>query len=446
VEGFRGGQSGAVWHRVQLVNCHAFTNGSNGASIGADTTPGDALWDSSISGGSFYSNGGAGILLNPNADSCSITGTAIWGNTTNGILVDGALNSSITGNTLRDNATAGSSNPELYLSAGSQYITISGNTIRTANALSAITEQASASVDYNLIDGNTLASTGTYTITTVGTHTKVGTNQGYTAPSTGATSSSPLPSDNQFLWWTGDPEATATVTVGPLPTAGSLYLHQFELASAQTLSCVFNYVIAAGSALTANECYIGIYDSTGTLRATTGDMSGATYTVTATASSATVTGTGFVAGMVGNQYTIAQVTGTFTVQAVASSTSLTMTTTVPTAVSSATMTPTTNYSWIAAAAVKNPFFVTPYAAAAGRYYVAYMFNGITAPSFKGHGSLSSIVNAGQIAANYRIALSSSTGNTTAFRAPSHSAAASGTAALTGSGQPVAEPSPSKDNR
>lgn len=412
VEGFRGGQSGAAWYRVQIVNCHAFTNGGNGASIGADTTGGDVLWDSQIIGGSYYSNTGAGVLLNPNANNCGVHGTTVWGNTTNGILVDGALNCSITGNNLRDNATAGATNPELYLSAGSQYITVVGNTIRSANATHAISEQSAASVDYNIIDGNTVASTGT-TVATVGTHTVIGTNQGYTVAS-GSTTESPLPGDSEFLWWTGDPEYGATTTLGALPTAGSLYMHQFVLTSAQTLTGVVHYMATAGSVLTTNECYIGIYDSTGTLRATTGDMSGETYTVSTTASSAAVSGTGFVAGMVGNQYTIAGVAGTFTVATYNSSTSITMSTTVPTMVTSQTMTPTTNYSWLGSASVKVTNFVSTYAAPAGRYYVAYMFNGTTGPIFKGSGTIVSIVNLNQTAANYRIALSSSTGNTTAL--------------------------------
>jgi hypothetical protein len=82
----------------------------------------------------------------------------------------------------------------------------------------------------------------------------------------------PLPSDLNLLWWTFDP-AASSASVGVLTTAGTVYLTEFFNRTAQTLSGLLYHVGAQGSVLTSGQCFAGIYDSTGTLRATTSDQS-----------------------------------------------------------------------------------------------------------------------------------------------------------------------------
>ena len=67
----------------------------------------------------------------------------------------------VTGNTLDNNATAASSNPEIYLNTGSTNNAITGNVVNSANATNAISEQVGGATDYNAITGNNVTSAGT---------------------------------------------------------------------------------------------------------------------------------------------------------------------------------------------------------------------------------------------------------------------------------------------
>ncbi len=83
----------------------------------------------------------------------------------------------------------------------------------------------------------------------------------------------PQPGDFlSWLWWTGDPETAASTSIGPLTTAGTVYLREFFTRFTQPLSGL-NYIISTtGSGLTAGQCFMGVYDSTGALKATTADL------------------------------------------------------------------------------------------------------------------------------------------------------------------------------
>lgn len=175
-------------------------------------------------------------------------------------------------------------------------------------------------------------------------------NAGPTGP---GVAGSVVPANMGFAGWAFDPiyasSSTATVLGEIIGTK--------IIPPAQAAVGIAYYVNTAGVGLVAGENFWSVYDSSGNLGASTPDCSGATnpvsttsgsatvtapgttYTVTTTAASATVTGTGFTASMVGQQFTIAGVTGTFTISAVASSTSLTTTVVIPTTVTSQTMTP-----------------------------------------------------------------------------------------------------------
>lgn len=186
-----------------------------------------------------------------------------------------------------------------------------------------------------------------------------------------------FPTNQGFLGWSFDPVSASGAAA---PSGGQLWGTKVTTAAATTTGIAY-YVNSAGATLTTGECYIGLFDHTGTLQAVTGDCSGATYTVSTTASSATVTGTGFIAAMVGAQYTIAGVSGTFTVSAVGSSTSLTMTATVPTGVSGATMTPVSNFSWLSTGEKYTPWAAT-YSASNDAYWPVILAVGTTIPKFE----------------------------------------------------------------
>jgi hypothetical protein len=82
----------------------------------------------------------------------------------------------------------------------------------------------------------------------------------------------PQPSDLNLLWWTFDPAASSAST-SALATAGTVYLTEFFNRTVQTLSGLLYHVGVIGVTLTSGQCFAGIYDSTGTLRATTADQS-----------------------------------------------------------------------------------------------------------------------------------------------------------------------------
>lgn len=221
------------------------------------------------------------------------------------------------------------------------------------------------------------------------------------------------PVDHGLLGWNFDVEVAGNTQI---PTAGTLFAARIHVPVAQTISKLGIYIVTGGSVLTANECFMGLYTvaASPVLLSQSGDCSGTTYTVSTIATTATVTGTGFTAGMVGMQYTIAGVTGTFTVQAVGSSTSLTMTTVIPTTVTSATMTPAV--SWLSSGLKLAPLQAAQ-AVAAGDYLIQFYWGaGTTGPTLS-RGAGQNVINANLSAANSRHA-TSSTGLTTTLPNPS----------------------------
>lgn len=177
VFGFRAGQSSVVWHRIVISECRAWSNGSVGIALGSSA--GFGIYDSHIIGCMSYSNGASGIYLDVDAFSCSVEGSSSYNNATNGILVATSAYCAIIGNTIENNATAASSNPEIYLTSTSTHNTVTGNTVNSTTATHAISEQNS-STDFNVIANNVVTSTST-TIVVNGINTYISENQGFTA-------------------------------------------------------------------------------------------------------------------------------------------------------------------------------------------------------------------------------------------------------------------------
>lgn len=146
------------------------------------------------------------------------------------------------------------------------------------------------------------------------------------------------PSDLSFLSWTYDPATTSNST---LTTNGTVYLARVVLRFAQTITNLSVGISTAATTPTANQSFLGLYDSTGTRVAVT--AAGAIDT--ALASSGILT------------------------QAV----------------------------------------VTPYAAGAGVYWVAFVNNAATAATLaRASGSSLTIANGGASAANLRFAVNGTT--------------------------------------
>ncbi|MEU9921874.1 hypothetical protein AB0H51_11355 [Streptomyces griseoluteus] len=80
-----------------------------------------------------------------------------------------------------------------------------------------------------------------------------------------------LPSDHGFTAWTFDPASSSTT--GTTLTAGYIYFVGLQLRQAATISTLHALLGAAGTGLTSGQCLAGLYDSTGTRRAITADMS-----------------------------------------------------------------------------------------------------------------------------------------------------------------------------
>lgn len=79
-----------------------------------------------------------------------------------------------------------------------------------------------------------------------------------------------LPADHGLLAWTADPIQVN----GGMACGSSFPFHSaFKLDQAATISIVWCAVQTAGVGLTANRCYVGIYDAAGARQAVTGDQS-----------------------------------------------------------------------------------------------------------------------------------------------------------------------------
>lgn len=81
-----------------------------------------------------------------------------------------------------------------------------------------------------------------------------------------------LPSDFGWISWAYD---IAAITSSLVLTAGTVYLIGVRLRYAQTVTNVVYSITTAGATLTANQCFAGLYNSSGTLLSATADQSGA---------------------------------------------------------------------------------------------------------------------------------------------------------------------------
>lgn len=85
------------------------------------------------------------------------------------------------------------------------------------------------------------------------------------------TTTSFLPNDHGYLIWSSDPQHC---NGGTNPGAGAVRMVKMPRRPfTYTISSVVIFVSTAGVALTANQCFAGVYDSAGTRQAVTADQS-----------------------------------------------------------------------------------------------------------------------------------------------------------------------------
>jgi hypothetical protein len=70
----------------------------------------------------------------------------------------------------------------------------------------------------------------------------------------------PVAYDNYMLGWTGPPE---TFRDGPTPTVGEVYLQRVTITKSGTISNIYMFVQSAGTSMTSNENFAGIYTLSG---------------------------------------------------------------------------------------------------------------------------------------------------------------------------------------
>lgn len=148
--------------------------------------------------------------------------------------------------------------------------------------------------------------------------------------------------DHGMLAWSYDPVAATASSA--LSTGGVIHLIKVNLRYAATISSVRYQINTVGSGLTAGQCGVAIYDSSGTARAASVDQSTA---------------------------------------------------------------------WATTSGAYNTAMMTPFAATAGFYWIAFLVNGTTGPALtRGNGGsgAGSTINANLTAANFRFAINGS-GNT-----------------------------------
>lgn len=84
----------------------------------------------------------------------------------------------------------------------------------------------------------------------------------------------PVPEDQNLLAWTGDPNDAGHVTAHSSGgVAGRVTLVRIKFRRATLVSNIWMGVSGIDAGATLANCYVGLYDSTGTLRAVSADIS-----------------------------------------------------------------------------------------------------------------------------------------------------------------------------
>lgn len=89
-------------------------------------------------------------------------------------------------------------------------------------------------------------------------------------PAASAGNQPQLPTDRGYIAWTQPLYVISATTA--LPTAGVLNLHRVRRVPASTVTSIVVYAAAAGSTLTAGQCFAALYTAAGALIAQTADQ------------------------------------------------------------------------------------------------------------------------------------------------------------------------------
>lgn len=176
---------------------------------------------------------GNGIFLDTGAHGCTVIGAYTESNNINLKISSGVKAPTILGGTYQNGTTAN---------------------IQDNGALGPIVLNAWPNIGATSYNHLSLLNTDEFTVNSV--------------PVPGATFQ---PSDQNLLAWSFDPNMAVNST--PLATGGVIHLVKVNLRYAATITNILYQVSVIGGTLTLNDCYVGLYDSTGTLRGTSADLS-----------------------------------------------------------------------------------------------------------------------------------------------------------------------------
>jgi hypothetical protein len=115
-----------------------------------------------------------------------------------------------------------------------------------------------------------------------------------------------LPADNGLLWWSFPPIHAGGANVPSAATVpGKLTLQRVLLRISTTVTKIWLGISANDAGATFTNCYLGVYDATGTLRAQTADLSSTLHTATVnsynfTSSATLAAGEYFIALLMGS--------------------------------------------------------------------------------------------------------------------------------------------------
>lgn len=231
--------------------------------------------DNAASSGIYISGAHSNTLIHPDIEHAA--GNGIW-------LDTGAHGTTII------NAYCEANGINLRLSSGVIAPTVVGGTYQTGTASNV---QDNGSVSPAIVNAWPNSGTSSYSHVAL-TSVDAFSINGVPMPPAGA-----QPSDQNLIAWSYDPALASNSTA--LSATGVLHLVRVNLRYAATITNVLYQVNTVGSSLTAGECFVGIYDSTGTLRGTSASQSTAwaattgLYTTALTAPYAAPAGTYYVA-------------------------------------------------------------------------------------------------------------------------------------------------------
>lgn len=203
--------------------------------------------DDSASSGVYVANTHSTTLIHVDVEQA--TGNGIW------------LDTAAHGTTII-NSYCEANNVGLKLTAGVIAPTVVGGTFQSSTTANI---QNNGAINPSLQNLWPNSGTSTYN------HLELGNTDSFTVNGVPLPPTTFQSSDHNLIAWSFDPTISFNSTV--LTSTGSLHLVKVNLRYAATITNVLYQINTVGSGLTAGQSFVGVYDSTGTLRGTSASQS-----------------------------------------------------------------------------------------------------------------------------------------------------------------------------